>query len=151
MGPTAVQMSLQRTASNEWQRAIKQKKNLQDHSDDSFCSSKASSAQESSVQSPLILRSCLRQVVPSSSDHGVPRLESANTSTSSHASVKISHAETDSGVEHKSFASSFKRPRGVRFHSVKVREYEQVISDNPSCSSGAPIRYDIKTLSCYSC
>jgi hypothetical protein len=28
---------------------------------------------------------------------------------------------------------------GVRFAHVRVQEYERVISDNPSCSSGAPI------------
>jgi hypothetical protein len=29
--------------------------------------------------------------------------------------------------------------RGVKFAYVQVREYERIISDNPSCSSGAPI------------
>jgi hypothetical protein len=29
--------------------------------------------------------------------------------------------------------------QSVKFAYVKVREYERVISDNPSCSSGAPV------------
>jgi hypothetical protein len=31
----------------------------------------------------------------------------------------------------------------VRFQDVYIREYERVLGDNPSCSSGAPIRYVI--------
>lgn len=31
------------------------------------------------------------------------------------------------------------RPRRVNFDSVRVREYERKLGDNPSCSSGAPI------------
>jgi hypothetical protein len=31
--------------------------------------------------------------------------------------------------------------RRVRFRTVYIREYERIIGDNPSCSSGAPIRF----------
>mmetsp|Transcript_22067 Transcript_22067/g.61329 ORF Transcript_22067/g.61329 Transcript_22067/m.61329 type:complete len:514 (-) Transcript_22067:226-1767(-) len=30
-------------------------------------------------------------------------------------------------------------PKRVKFHEVKVREYERVLCNNPSCSSGAPV------------
>jgi hypothetical protein len=29
--------------------------------------------------------------------------------------------------------------RKVRFRHVQVREFERIIGDNPSCSSGAPV------------
>lgn len=31
------------------------------------------------------------------------------------------------------------KPRRVKFDSVRIREYERTLGDNPSCSSGAPI------------
>ena len=34
---------------------------------------------------------------------------------------------------------NFKKPRRVNFDSVRIREYERTLGDNPSCSSGAPI------------
>jgi hypothetical protein len=33
------------------------------------------------------------------------------------------------------------KSRHVRFRTVYIREYERIIGDNPSCSSGAPIRF----------
>lgn len=34
------------------------------------------------------------------------------------------------------------RNRTVRFGVVEIREFERCVGDNPSCSSGVPIRYD---------
>jgi hypothetical protein len=33
--------------------------------------------------------------------------------------------------------------KSVSFTEVNIREYERILGDNPSCSSGAPIRYDM--------
>ncbi len=33
----------------------------------------------------------------------------------------------------------YDKPRRVHFDSVRIREYERTLGDNPSCSSGAPI------------
>jgi len=35
----------------------------------------------------------------------------------------------------------------VRFREVQVREFERIIGDNPSCSSGAPIGYVVVVVS----
>jgi len=36
-------------------------------------------------------------------------------------------------------AASERQPFNVRFQEVHIREFERIIGDNPSCSSGAPI------------
>lgn len=37
--------------------------------------------------------------------------------------------------------SSASRPTMVQFNSVEIRDYERILGDNPSCSSGAPVGY----------
>ena len=29
--------------------------------------------------------------------------------------------------------------KAVRFHDIQIRDYERIVGDNPSCSSGPPI------------
>jgi hypothetical protein len=29
--------------------------------------------------------------------------------------------------------------KGVRFNEIHIRDYERIVGDNPSCSSGPPI------------
>lgn len=45
-----------------------------------------------------------------------------------------------SASSRRSFASTSTHTSSVSFDHVTVREYEVTIGDNPSCSSGAPIR-----------
>lgn len=33
----------------------------------------------------------------------------------------------------------FPQEKGVRFSEIQIRDYERVVGDNPSCSSGPPI------------
>ena len=53
--------------------------------------------------------------------------------------------DPEEGASRGSGGSKNQRPRplNVRFQIVQIREFERIIGDNPSCSSGAPIGYVI--------
>jgi len=48
--------------------------------------------------------------------------------------IERKHSKDSDGPSDDSPSSS------VRFNQITIREYDIVIGDNPSCSSGAPIR-----------
>ena len=74
----------------------------------------------STIQSSsLVLRSCLK-----STDRSV-------VSSKLSANTQLSNNSSDSDRRGS--------PRGVRFQHVRMKEYERIIGDNPSCSSGAPV------------
>jgi hypothetical protein len=76
-------------------------------------------------------------VSPSSSVNRDPSI----TSQSNHYAMSV-HGDSECSKTDELTSSSRKIPgnrRGVKFAYVQVREYERIISDNPSCSSGAPV------------
>lgn len=101
----------------------------------------------SSLQSSnAALRSCLRASESSGGSHD------ASSARDSHIQQKqpLQSAEDQSGLiygrprnangsSQHSGDSSSGRLRKVRFRHVQVREFERIIGDNPSCSSGAPV------------
>ena len=56
------------------------------------------------------------------------------------SNVSSQHSET-SIPQTKNVALHEQNAKEVRFEDVKVREFERVVGDNPSCSSGPPIGY----------
>lgn len=75
----------------------------------------------------LRLKSCLKQ----SAD--IDKISGNDTTSTQPDSVDRRYASTESTTT----ASSDRR--GIRFHQIHIREYERIVGDNPSCSSGAPI------------
>jgi hypothetical protein len=58
--------------------------------------------------------------------------------------LKVKSSDSISTYNDLPVCQSIHRPRIrkiVSFHDVYIREYERVVGDNPSCTSGAPVRY----------
>lgn len=122
--PTRLSFALSRTpALVTMPGMFKVKRRLPKRSSASKISSSSRNGSEASSMSTATpnLRSCLRH-----------QLAASETS-----------ASHQSGPEGGSFSSSgtrlSKSKRKVRFAQVRVREFERILGDNPSCSSGAPV------------
>lgn len=47
----------------------------------------------------------------------------------------------DESLHKKGLAKNPKRPNGIEWHEIRIREYARALGDNPSCSAGPPVRY----------
>lgn len=50
----------------------------------------------------------------------------------------------DDSLHKKGLAKNPSRPSGIQFHEIRIREYARAIGDNPSCSSGPPVRFVVR-------
>jgi hypothetical protein len=78
----------------------------------------------------------VRQAAGSSEQPSVTS-SSADGSQESKASSKNS-VRAASHASQRSSASSYSE-KVVRFHNIYIRDYERVVGDNPSCSTGPPV------------
>lgn len=46
----------------------------------------------------------------------------------------------DESLHKKGLTKNPKRPSGIVFHEIRIREYARALGDNPSCSAGPPVR-----------
>ena len=74
------------------------------------------------------VESALKPIIKKSSEHQYSIAGSTQDTTRSH--------NDESSPDH-----HLKRSRSVGFADVHIREFERILGDNPSCSSGAPIAY----------
>jgi hypothetical protein len=71
------------------------------------------------------------------------RVPSPSDGSNSKGSIRLSGSSSECSKTEDLTASRMttvtRTRKGVKFAYVQVQEYERIISDNPSCSSGAPV------------
>ena len=67
-----------------------------------------------------------------------PSCTSSSRSSASSQSSRVAGSHPES---HHSGSAPTLIEKGVRFNEIHVREFERIVGDNPSCSSGPPIGY----------
>lgn len=74
-----------------------------------------------------------------SAGHNPSKRQAVQASESSNLSCKCQDLRR--GCMKRTYRGGERMRRSIRFGDVRVREFERVVGDNPSCSSGAPVRY----------
>lgn len=122
------QLTMFKVKKRSWQKKTESRADCETTKDTNRRGSEGSASQSSSANS-------LKK--------GVLRSSLSHSSQDDHEEGSQSHSYKTGGSGTEDATSSRSRTKAtrnrVKFAYVHVREYERVISDNPSCSSGAPI------------
>ena len=100
-------------------------------------SSIASSNNGVDVDAFLPPRSCLKRSFPAAAHNNYHSHATSSRSTTNNNSIDEGRTTDLEQQPQPQQRQSF----NVRFLEVRIREFERIIGDNPSCSSGAPIGY----------
>lgn len=74
---------------------------------------------------------------------GVPKgMKRSCSVPTTHQEIKgaMRVSSLDESLHKKGLAKNPSRPSGIVFHEIRIREYSRALGDNPSCSSGPPVR-----------
>ena len=86
---------------------------------------------------------------PAKEDRSALLLDPSNHTVSTSSATSISSRALSSSLKHSckmSNGQGSKKKGTVSFHSVQIREYPRIVSDNPSVSSGPPLGIGWKHL-----
>lgn len=89
------------------------------------------------IKSELVNIRAIRQIVPLL--HTTPTPSTSNMKISTSTMKKGILRNVDEGCSERT-VSTGTSTSSVSFHNITVRGYDRTIGDNPSCSSGCPIR-----------
>ena len=74
-----------------------------------------------------------------SPENSVPFEQRSQNSHGSNGSGAVSRTSSARGSYQSERSKRSQQEKSVRFNEIQIRDYERVVGDNPSCSSGPPI------------